>query len=109
MELLAGLRELARSRGCTLFMVLLAAFNVLLARYTGREDVVVGTPIAGRKRTELESLIGFFLNTLVLRTDVSGNPSFAALLERVKHTALEAYEHQELPLAAGGGYAGGAP
>ena len=63
----------------------------------GREDVVVGTPIAGRKRTELESLIGFFLNTLVLRTDVSGNPSFAALLERVKHTALEAYEHQELP------------
>ena len=96
-ELLAGLQELARSRGCTLFMVLLAAFNVLLARYTGREDVVVGTPIAGRKRTELESLIGFFLNTLVLRTDVSGNPSFAALLERVKHTALEAYEHQELP------------
>jgi amino acid adenylation domain-containing protein len=91
------LRALAAERGCTLFMVLLAAFYVLIARYTGREDLVVGTPVAGRKRSELEDLVGFFLNTLVLRADLAGNPSFIKLLGRVQETTLEAYDHQELP------------
>ena len=88
---------LAREQGCTLFMVLLAAFDVVLGRYAGQEDVVVGTPIAGRGRTELEGLIGFFVNTLVLRTDLGGNPRFSELLARVKQTALGAYAHQDLP------------
>jgi amino acid adenylation domain-containing protein len=96
-ELLERLRRLAAREGCTLFMVLLAAFKLLLARHTGSEDIVVGTPIAGRRRTELEALIGFFLNTLALRTDISGNPSFVDLLARVKATTLDAYDHQELP------------
>ncbi|MDP6437281.1 MAG: amino acid adenylation domain-containing protein [Gammaproteobacteria bacterium] len=96
-ELLKELRALAAGQGCTLFMVLLAAFYVLVARYTGREDLVVGTPVAGRKRSELEDLIGFFLNTLVLRADLSGNLSFTELLGQVQETTLEAYDHQELP------------
>ncbi|MCP4465441.1 MAG: amino acid adenylation domain-containing protein, partial [Halieaceae bacterium] len=96
-ELLEGLHALASREGCSLFMVLLAAFKVLLARHTGIEDLVVGTPIAGRRRTELEGLIGFFLNTLALRTDISGNPGFTELLGRVRTTTLDAYEHQELP------------
>ncbi|MCP4275357.1 MAG: amino acid adenylation domain-containing protein, partial [Gammaproteobacteria bacterium] len=96
-ELLEGLHALAAREGCSLFMVLLAAFKVLLARHTGIEDTVVGTPIAGRRRTELEGLIGFFLNTLALRTDISGNPGFTELLGRVRMTTLDAYEHQELP------------
>ncbi len=90
-ELQAALKTLAQAEGCTLFMVLLAAFDVLLARYAGSEDVVVGTPVAGRPRTELEGLIGFFVNTLVLRTDLRGNPRFRALLQRVKHTTLDAW------------------
>ena len=97
-ERLAGqLKELGRERGCTLFMVLMAAFDVLLSRWSGQEDVVVGTPIAGRQRSELEGLIGFFVNTLALRADVSGDPSFVDLLERVRQTALDAYGHQDLP------------
>ena len=91
------LQELGRERGCTLFMVLLAAFDVLLSRWSGQEDLVVGTPIAGRQRSELEGLIGFFVNTLALRADVSGDPSFVDLLERVRQTALDAYGHQDLP------------
>ncbi|HEY9513105.1 MAG TPA: condensation domain-containing protein, partial [Rhodanobacter sp.] len=93
----AGLRALARERGVTLFMLLLAGFEVLLARYSGQDDLVVGTPIANRNRAEFEKLIGFFANTLVLRTDVSGDPPFLELLERVKQTALGAYAHQDLP------------
>jgi len=89
--------EISRQHGVTQFMTLLAAFAVLLARYTGQEDIVVGSPIAGRNRQEIEGLIGFFLNTLVLRTDLSGNPSFSGLLSRVREVALEAYAHQELP------------
>jgi len=96
-ELTAALKLLAHSESSTLFMVLLAAFNVVLARYTGQEDVLVGSPIAGRRRTELENLVGLFVNTLVFRTDLSGNPSFRELLVRVRATALEAYAHQELP------------
>jgi amino acid adenylation domain-containing protein len=78
-------------------MTLLAAFQTLLARYTGQYDIVVGTPIANRTRTELESLIGFFVNTLALRTDLSGDPTFRELLRRVRAVALGAYAHQELP------------
>ncbi|MCZ6622688.1 MAG: amino acid adenylation domain-containing protein, partial [Deltaproteobacteria bacterium] len=92
-----GLRALSRQSGVTLFMTLLAAFKTLLYRYTGQEDIVVGTPIAGRNRAETEGLIGFFLNTLVLRTNLSGNPSFRELLGRVREVALGAYAHQDLP------------
>jgi amino acid adenylation domain-containing protein/non-ribosomal peptide synthase protein (TIGR01720 family) len=82
----------------TLFMVLLAAFQMLLSRYTGETDVSVGSPIANRTRSETEGLIGFFVNTLVLRNDLSGNPSFRQLLERTRPMCLEAYAHQDLPL-----------
>ena len=89
--------EISRQHGVTSFMTQLAAFAVLLQRYTGQDDIVVGSPIAGRNRYEIESLIGFFLNTLVLRLDLSGNPSFSDLLMRAREVALEAYAHQELP------------
>jgi amino acid adenylation domain-containing protein len=92
-----GVRALARREGATLYMVLLAALDLLLARWSGQEDVVVGTPIANRTRRETEGLIGFFVNTLALRTDLSGNPSFQALLGRVRATTLEAYQHQDVP------------
>jgi hypothetical protein len=91
------LRRLARQEGATLFMTLLAAFQILLARYSDREDVAVGAPVAGRNRPELESLIGFFVNTVVLRTDLSGEPAFRELLARVKETCQGAYAHQDLP------------
>jgi len=96
-ELTASLHELAHVQGATLFMVLLAAFKILLVRYTGREDIVIGAPIAGRRRTELENLIGYFLNTLVLRTDLGSDPNFTEVLRRVRETTLGAYDHQELP------------
>jgi amino acid adenylation domain-containing protein len=96
-ELTEGLKALSRKEGVTLFMTLLAAFRTLLYRYTGQEDIVVGSPIANRNRGEIEGLIGFFVNTLALRTDLSGNPTFGEMLQRVRMTALEAYEHQDLP------------
>ncbi|MEP6708146.1 MAG: condensation domain-containing protein, partial [Pyrinomonadaceae bacterium] len=96
-ELTRALKELSRGEGVTLFMTLLAAFQVLLARYTGQQDIVVGTPVAGRNRVEVEGLIGFFLNTLPLRTELRGQPSFRELLQRVKHVCLQAYAHQDLP------------
>jgi len=96
-ETAAAARALARREGATLFMVLLAAFQAVLHRWSGEDDVVVGTPIANRPRPELERLIGFFDNTLALRTDLSGDPSFGALLRRVRETTLEAYAHQDVP------------
>lgn len=96
-SLTQAIQALSLEEGTTLFMTLLAAFQVLLCRYTTQEDIVVGTPIANRNRTELEDLMGFFVNTLVLRTDLSGNPSFKNLLTRVKEVALDAYAHQDQP------------
>ncbi len=91
------IRQLSRRERVTLFMVLLAAFKVLLNRYTGQDDIVVGSPIAGRNRAETKDVIGFFLNTLVLRTDLSGNLTFRELLQRVRETTVEAYTHQDVP------------
>ena len=96
-ELTNRLRNIGGEHGATLFMVLLAAWQTLLARHTGSEDVVVGSPIVGRNRAETEGLIGVFVNTLALRTDLSGDPSFRALVERVRRTALDAYARQDLP------------
>lgn len=97
-SVLAGkLKALSRKEGVTLFMLLLAAFQVLLLRYSGQEDIVVGTPIANRTRAELENLIGCFINMVVLRTDLSGNPPFRELLRRVREVALHAYAHQDVP------------
>ena len=96
-DLTRRLRELSQRQGATLFMTVLAAFQVLLHRTAGQEDVAVGTPIANRNRGELEDLIGFFVNMLVLRTDLSGSPTFAEMVGRVREIALGAYAHQDLP------------
>jgi len=98
-DLTRGLKELGRGEGATLFMTLLAAFQVLLYRYSGQEDISVGVPIAGRTQPGLEGLIGYFVNMLVLRGDLSGQPSFNDHLARVHTRALAAYAHQELPFA----------
>jgi len=91
------LRELSYREGVTLFMVLLATFQLLLFQYSGQDDIVVGTPVTRRSRPELEPLIGCFLNMLILRTDVAGDPTFQALLQRVRATALGAYTNQDIP------------
>jgi hypothetical protein len=96
-SLTIAVNELSRREGITQFMTLLAVFQVLLYRYSGQEDVVVGLPIANRNRTEIEGLIGFFVNTLVLRADLSEKPTFKELLQRVRNVCLEAYAHQDMP------------
>ncbi|HSG38632.1 MAG TPA: amino acid adenylation domain-containing protein, partial [Thermoanaerobaculia bacterium] len=96
-EALAGLTAISRRHGATLFMTLLAGFAGLLRRYSGQEDLAVGTPIAGRTRAETEPLIGLFVNTLALRADLSGDPEVTELLGRVRETTLAAYSHQEVP------------
>jgi amino acid adenylation domain-containing protein len=96
-QLVDQLKELSRRQGATLFMTMLAAFQTLLHRYSGQDEIVVGSPIAGRTRTETEGLIGFFVNTLVLRGNLSGDPTFAEVVSRVREVALGAYAHQEVP------------
>ena len=97
LELTQALESVSQSAGVTLFITLLAAFQTLLYRYSGQTDIPIGSPIANRNRSEIEGLIGFFVNSLVLRTDLSGNPTFQELLERVREVALGAYAHQDLP------------
>jgi amino acid adenylation domain-containing protein len=91
------LKTLSQQSGTSLFMTLLSAFAILLSRYSGQNDIVIGTPIANRTHHQIEPLIGFFVNTLVLRLDLSGHPRFDELLKRVRRVALEAYAHQDLP------------
>ena len=96
-ELTNRLKTLSRGEGITLFMTLLAGFQILLARYSGQDDIVVGTPIANRTRHELEALVGIFATMVALRTDLSGDPSVRELLRRVREVALGAYAHQDIP------------
>ncbi|MEK6284011.1 MAG: condensation domain-containing protein, partial [Acidobacteriota bacterium] len=96
-ELSKSLKALGQREDATLFMTLLAAFMVLIYRYTGQEDMVIGTPVAGRNRIEIENLIGFFVNTLALRANLSGDPSFKEFLGRVREVTLDAYAHQDVP------------
>ncbi|MEN8667732.1 MAG: condensation domain-containing protein, partial [Ketobacter sp.] len=96
-ELTAALNDLARQQGVTLFMVLLAGLQVLLHRYSGQDDICVGTPIAGRIRPEVEKLIGCFVNTLAIRSDLKNNPSFLSLLKQVQQNLTGAYDHQDIP------------
>ncbi len=92
-----AVRQLSQQADATLFMSLLAAFNILLYRYTDQEDILIGSPIANRNRAELEGMLGLFVNTLLLRNNLSGNPSFRELLDRVRKVTLDAYAHQDLP------------
>ncbi|MBW4673819.1 MAG: amino acid adenylation domain-containing protein [Desmonostoc geniculatum HA4340-LM1] len=92
-----ALKQLSQRQDATLFMSLLAAFNILLYRYTDQEDILIGSPIANRNRAELEGMLGLFVNTLVLRNNLSGNPTFCELLHRVRQVTLDAYAHQDLP------------
>ena len=96
-EMTKAIKSLSRQHGATLFMTLLAAFKVLLYRYTNHDDIAVGSPIAGRNQGETENLMGFFVNTIVLRSDLSGNPGFSEVIERVREVALGAYANQEIP------------
>src|SRR5581483_11755463 len=95
--LLQKLLALSRREGTTLFMTLLAAFQVLLARYSGQKDLVIGTDLANRTRVETERLIGFFVNLVPLRLRLEGDPKFRELLQRVREVALGAYTHQDMP------------
>jgi amino acid adenylation domain-containing protein len=97
-ELTIALNEFSQKHEVTLFMTLLAAFKVLLYRYSGQKDICVGTPIAGRQYPEVEGLIGFFINTLVLRSEVDGSSSFTSLVKQIKATTMQAYENQEVPV-----------
>ncbi len=96
-ELTEGIMRLSRREGVTPYMLMLAVFNVLLNKYSNQDDIVVGIPVAGRQQRETEDLIGFFVNTVAVRNDMSCDPAFTDLLHQVRRTMLEAYEHQELP------------
>jgi amino acid adenylation domain-containing protein len=96
-ELSEKLQSLSRQQGATLFMTMLAVIKTLLYRYSGQQDIAIGTPVAGRQQQELEGLIGFFINTIVLRSNLTGSDSFSELLQQVRNTTLEAYSHQEVP------------
>ena len=96
-ELTTAIKDLSRQEGTTYFVTLLAMFNTFLHRYSGQDDISIGSPVANRSRAEIEGLIGFFINTLILRTDLSGDPSFRELLGRVREVTLEAQAHQDLP------------
>jgi len=96
-DLVHRLQKMSREQNATFFMVLLAAFNVLLRHYSRQEDILVGTPTAGRSKTSFEGIVGFFVNNLVLRADLRGTPQFVELVRRVQKTALEAFEHQSIP------------
>src|SRR5205823_1763257 len=96
-ELLAQARTLAQEHGVSLFMVLAAALNTVLSRYSGQEDIPIGVPMLSRVDPELEEVVGLFVNMVVLRSDLSGDPSFAELLERMLDANLDLYEHQEVP------------
>ena len=96
-QLTAGLKDLSRRHGTTLHMTLLAGWAILLARLSGQQDVVIGSPVANRRRAEIENLIGFFVNTLALRLDLSGSPSVSELLEQTKAQSLAAQRHQDIP------------
>ncbi|MFF2355024.1 condensation domain-containing protein, partial [Kitasatospora sp. NPDC058115] len=96
-QVASALGALSRREGATMFMTLLAAFQVLLSRQCGQQDIAVGTPIANRNHADTEGLVGFFVNTLVMRADLTGNPSFTRLLAQVRERALAAYDHQDLP------------
>ncbi|MFF8473420.1 amino acid adenylation domain-containing protein [Streptomyces sp. NPDC015414] len=96
-DVVAGLEKVSRTAGATMFMTLLSAFGVVLARHAGQEEVLIGTPVAFRPRSEFERAVGCFLNTVVMRVDTAGQPSFAELLGRVKDMSLEAFDHQEAP------------
>jgi amino acid adenylation domain-containing protein len=98
-QLRGSLKELARTHGATLYMTLLAAFEVLLHRYTNQEDLLIGTPTAGRQHADLAPLVGYFVNTLVLRANLAGNPAFETVLSQTRRTVLEAFEHQDYPFA----------
>jgi amino acid adenylation domain-containing protein len=97
MALREDLRAIGREENATLFIALLASFATLLHRYSGQDDVVVGTPFAGRNRTEFESMVGYFINPLALRVDLSGNPSFRTLLNRARETTIDAFQHADVP------------
>ena len=96
-ELTKDLKDLSRREGVTLFMTLLASLNISLSRHTGQDDIIIGSTIAGRNRPETDHLIGFFINALALRSDLSGNPTFPELLKRIREVCLDAYTHQDLP------------
>ncbi|HEX7334404.1 MAG TPA: amino acid adenylation domain-containing protein [Pyrinomonadaceae bacterium] len=96
-DLMEAVKELSRREGVSLYMTLLAAFKILVARYAGQDEIIVGTPIANRNRVDIENLIGFFVNTLVLRSDLSGNPSFPEYLKQIRDVTLGAFAHQDVP------------
>jgi amino acid adenylation domain-containing protein len=97
LKLTSQLKLMSQQTGTTLFMILLSAFDILLYRYSGQSDILIGSPIANRRHSQIESLIGFFVNTLILRIDFSGNPSVEKLLQKIQQVALEAYAHQDIP------------